>query len=84
VAVPNAPFFTVYISSLTGLEEAYRPFSTAINILSLTGHLPCMIHKSPQKSSFAFVQQRIFDSRFQKAVFQEKPEVGAHHPGSSE
>ena len=32
------------------------------------------------KSSFALVQQRVLDFRFQNVIFQEKPEVGAHHP----
>ena len=35
--------FAMVISSLTGLGEGYRLFPNAINILSLTGHLPYII-----------------------------------------
>ena len=37
----------------------------AINILSLTGHLPCMIHKFAQKRSFVLVRKTVLIFSFE-------------------
>ena len=55
----------MHISSLTGLWEGYRLYPNATNILSLTGHLPCMIHKFAQKRSFVLVRKTVLIFSFE-------------------
>ncbi len=59
--------------SLTGLGEA---ISNAINILSLTGHLPRIIHKFAQNSSLLLCSKVFRISSFKTLFFKKSLKPG--------
>jgi len=68
--------FAVVISSLTGLWEGFRLFPNAINILSLTGHFPCIIHKFAQNPLLLWCGEVFWISGFNTLFFKKNRKPG--------